>query len=69
MGLNVGGGTKLLEKWDEVEPTYVGYIQYIEDKSISGHFSYVMVLAHSTYVAKKSKEFNRRNKMNTRFNI
>ena len=69
MGLNVGGGTQLLEKWDEVEPTYVGYIQYIEDESISSHFSYVMILAHSTYVAKKSKEFNRRNKMNTRFNI
>ena len=60
MGLNVGGGTKLLEKWDEVVPTYVGYIQYIEDKSISGHFPYVMVFGSQYIRSQKIKRIQQK---------
>ena len=60
MGLNVGGGTKLVEKWDEVVPTYVGYIQYIEDKSISGHFSYVMVFGSQNIRSQKIKRIQQK---------
>ena len=55
MELNISEGLYLLKKWNGMEPTYVGYVQYIEDKSISSHSTYVLTLAHGTYVAKDQK--------------